>query len=51
MNEKDIQSLVAVQAFNPYDLYSKRDNPCNVGKLRPYYQNLLSKFFPPTLDW
>lgn len=51
MNEKDYQVLAAVQAFNPYDLYSKNDEPCNVEKLRPYYQNLISKFFPPELDW
>lgn len=51
MNEKDEQLLVAVQAFNPYDLYSKNDEPCDVEKLRPYYQNLISKYFPPELDW
>ena len=51
MNEGDIQSLLAVQAFNPYDLYSKNEEPCDVEKLRPYYQSLISKFFPPELDW
>ncbi|KDR79887.1 hypothetical protein GALMADRAFT_136471 [Galerina marginata CBS 339.88] len=50
-NEKDIQILEAVKAFNPYDLYSKSDKPCNVEELRPYYQNLIAKFFPPVLDW
>lgn len=51
MNEKDVQSLVAVQAFNTYDLYSKNEEPCNVETLRPYYQTLISKFFPSELDW
>jgi len=50
-NEKDEQILAAVKAFNPYDLYSKSDEPCNVEKLRPYYQGLIEKFFPAVLDW
>ncbi|KAF8960532.1 inositol oxygenase [Flammula alnicola] len=50
-NEKDEQILEAVKAFNPYDLYSKCDEPCNVEQLRPYYQNLIAKFFLPVLDW
>ena len=50
-NEKDEQILAAVKAFNPYDLYSKNDEPCNVEKLRPYYQGLIEKFFPAVLDW
>jgi len=51
MCEKDYKYLEAVQAFNPYDLYSKSDTPCNVEKLKPYYQGLIEKFFPPALDW
>lgn len=51
MNEKDSQLLSAVQAFNTYDSYSKCDEPCDVGKLRPYYQTLISKIFPSELDW
>jgi len=31
MNEKDREMLPWVQAFNPYDLYSKADEPPNVG--------------------
>ncbi|KAF9530292.1 inositol oxygenase [Crepidotus variabilis] len=50
-NEKDQEILAAVKAFNPYDLYSKHDEPCDVEKLRPYYQNLITKFFPTELDW
>ncbi|KAJ3508803.1 hypothetical protein NLJ89_g5553 [Agrocybe chaxingu] len=50
-NDKDKEVLKAVQAFNPYDLYSKSDKPCDVDALRPYYQGLIAKFFPPVLDW
>lgn len=50
-NEKDEESLAAVRAFNPYDLYSKSDEPCDPVKLRPYYEGLIAKFFPPVLDW
>ncbi|KAH6918182.1 inositol oxygenase [Coprinopsis sp. MPI-PUGE-AT-0042] len=50
-NEKDEKVLAAVQAFNPYDLYSKSDEPMDVEKLRPYYQGLIAKFFPAELDW
>ena len=50
-NEKDLSILEAVKAFNPYDLYSKCDEPINVDVLRPYYQGLIEKFFPPILDW
>ncbi|RXW21850.1 hypothetical protein EST38_g3997 [Candolleomyces aberdarensis] len=50
-NEKDEKILAAVQAFNPYDLYSKSDDRIDVEKLAPYYQGLIAKFFPPILDW
>ncbi|KJA17612.1 hypothetical protein HYPSUDRAFT_46242 [Hypholoma sublateritium FD-334 SS-4] len=50
-NEKDLSVLEAVKAFNPYDLYSKCDEAIDVDVLRPYYQGLIEKFFPPILDW
>ncbi|KAF8069233.1 hypothetical protein FPV67DRAFT_1607528 [Lyophyllum atratum] len=50
-NEKDKSILAAVQAFNPYDLYSKTDAPCNIPELRSYYEGLIAKFFPPILNW
>ncbi|KAF8997110.1 myo-inositol oxygenase [Cyathus striatus] len=50
-NDKDEQLLAAVQVFNPYDLYSKSDEPCDAATLRPYYESLIAKFFPPELDW
>ncbi|KAG1840475.1 inositol oxygenase [Suillus subalutaceus] len=51
MNEKDRVALQAVRAFNPYDLYSKSDEPCDTEKLRPYYEGLIAKFFPSEIDW
>lgn len=50
-NEKDKRALAAVRAFNPYDLYSKSDQPVDAEALRPYYERLIAKFFPPVLDW
>ncbi|TFK48889.1 DUF706-domain-containing protein [Heliocybe sulcata] len=51
MNDKDVKHLEAVKAFNPYDLYSKSDERCDPEKLRPYYEELIAKFFPAELDW
>ena len=50
-NEKDERALAAVRAFNPYDLYSKSDEPVNPEKLKPYYQKLIEKFFPDVIEW
>ncbi|KAI0309840.1 inositol oxygenase [Amylostereum chailletii] len=50
-NERDEKYLEAVQAFNPYDLYSKSDDAVSAEKLRPYYEGLIAKFFPTELDW
>lgn len=46
MCEKDWEMLKAVQAFNPYDLYSKSDSVPDVNQLKPYYMELLDEFFP-----
>ncbi|MCJ1333309.1 hypothetical protein MMC10_010003 [Thelotrema lepadinum] len=46
MNEKDQAMLAAVQAFNPYDLYSKSDEIPSVQELKPYYLELIDEFFP-----
>ena len=50
-NPKDVKTLEAVRAFNPYDLYSKSDEPSDVEALRPYYESLIAKFFPPVINW
>ncbi|RDA87454.1 hypothetical protein CP532_2795 [Ophiocordyceps camponoti-leonardi (nom. inval.)] len=46
MCEKDEEMLMAVQAFNPYDLYSKSDDVPSVEELKPYYLDLIDEFFP-----
>ncbi|KAI0036423.1 inositol oxygenase [Vararia minispora EC-137] len=50
-NDKDRAALAAVRAFNPYDLYSKSDAPVIAEELRPYYEGLIAKFFPPEIDF
>ncbi|KAI6777905.1 inositol oxygenase [Emericellopsis cladophorae] len=46
MSDKDHAMLKAVQAFNPYDLYSKSDDVPRVEDLKPYYMGLIDEFFP-----
>ena len=36
--------LEAVHTFNPYDLYSKTDEPVDPVKLRLYYESLIASF-------
>ncbi|EIW54719.1 myo-inositol oxygenase [Trametes versicolor FP-101664 SS1] len=50
-NAEDQRALEAVRAFNPYDLYSKSDEPVNVEKVKPYYQGLIAKYFPDVIEW
>ena len=66
MGPGDEDQLRAVKAFNrkstsaisgpllidiAYDLYSKSDAPPKVSELKPYYMNLINKYFPEELDW
>ena len=51
MNDHDRDMFAWVRAFNPYDLYSKADSRPNVEQLRPYYEELIAKYFPPQIDW
>ena len=51
MNAHDHDLFAWVRAFNPYDLYSKSHQRPNVEELRPYYEDLIAEFFPPTLNW
>lgn len=51
MNDHDRKMFEWVRRFNPYDLYSKAENPPDVRELRPYYQGLIAKYFPATLRW
>ncbi|KAJ9662619.1 hypothetical protein H2198_001291 [Neophaeococcomyces mojaviensis] len=46
MGPGDEAQLAAVKAFNPYDLYSKSDEKPSVEKLKGYYLDLISEYFP-----
>ncbi|CCC13886.1 hypothetical protein SMACR_07955 [Sordaria macrospora] len=46
MKEGDGELRRAVRAFNPYDLYSKSDEPVDVEAVKPYYTELINEFFP-----
>ena len=50
-NDHDRQMFSWVRKFNRYDLYSKSDQPPDVERLKPYYHELIGKFFPDTLSW
>jgi inositol oxygenase len=51
MNDRDKALFEWVRAFNPYDLYSKSDQPPNIGELRPFYEDLIARHFPAKLNW
>lgn len=51
MDEHDHEMFKWVNLFNPYDLYSKSPTPPNVEELRPYYQDLITKYLPATLKF
>ena len=51
MNENDEKLFDAVRAFNPYDLYSKSDDKPSLKELKPFYEDLVSEFFPDKIAW
>lgn len=51
MNEHDEQMFDWVRKFNPYDLYSKGRERPNLKEIKPYYDDLVSEFFPDRIDW
>ena len=51
LNERDRENLKWVQAFNPYDLYTKSHEKPDVRKLRPFYEELIGKYFPEKIRW
>ena len=51
LNELDIKMFEWVKKFNKYDLYSKAPIPPDSKALRPYYEDLLSKYLPSTLNF
>lgn len=46
MDDHDREMFAWVKKFNPYDLYSKSPVPPVVGELRPYYEDLISRYLP-----
>jgi len=51
MSDYDYEMMKWVKLFNPYDLYTKVDNPPNINKLKPYYKQLINEFFPEKIHW
>lgn len=51
MNDHDREMFHWVREFNPYDLYSKAENRPGVEQLRPYYEDLISRYFPSQIQW
>jgi len=51
MSDHDREMFAWVRAFNPFDLYSKSSVRPDVARLRPYYEDLISRFFPKVLNW
>ncbi len=49
MDDHDREMFKWVKLFNPYDLYSKNPTPPDWKTLRPYYEDLVAKYLPPTL--
>ena len=51
MDDHDRKMFEWVREFNPYDLYSKSAEKPDQEALRPYYEELISEFFPSRLNW
>ena len=51
LNEKDRKLFEGVRKFNPYDLYSKSAERPKVDEVRPYYEDLISEYFPDKISW
>ena len=51
MNQQDHYMFNWVKMFNPFDLYSKSPVPPDVKKLRPYYEDLASKYLPEVIEF
>jgi inositol oxygenase len=51
MNDRDREMFAWVRRFNPFDLYSKAHQKPDVERLKPYYMELISDFFPSQIRW
>ncbi|NJS36287.1 MAG: inositol oxygenase [Brachymonas sp.] len=50
-NAQDRAMLPWVQRFNPYDLYSKNPERPKLADVKPYYEDLMAKYLPATLQF
>jgi inositol oxygenase len=51
LSERDRQMIPWITLFRRYDLYSKSKERLDIDALAPYYQELVSEFFPEELNW
>jgi inositol oxygenase len=51
MDDRDRKMLPWVNAFNPYDLYSKSAERPDVERLKPFYDELIAEYLPAELRW
>ncbi len=51
MNDLDRERFRWVRKFNRYDLYTKSAERPDVERLFPWYEQLVNRFFPATLQW
>jgi inositol oxygenase len=51
MNQQDREMFKWVQAFNPYDLYTKNHKKPDLKELGPFYDELIKEYLPATLNW
>src|SRR6202048_2405148 len=51
MNEQDERMFEWVRKFNQYDLYSKGRERPKTQEILPYYEDLVSEFFPNKIAW
>lgn len=49
--DQDREMLRWVQAFNPYDLYTKSHEKPDVAQIKPFYEDLIAEYFPAKLRW
>ncbi len=49
LSPHDKEMFKWVDKFNPYDLYSKSPKVPVVSELKPYYEDLIAKYLPPTV--
>ena len=50
-DERDFRMFEWVRRFNRYDLYTKHDAPPDKAALKPYYEDLISRYFPDEIPW